>query len=69
MCEDFICLQEERHAADYDIAKNFQKQDANLMIQRAERFCNSVLWAQSDCCDELDAFLLECLGVKYPDRS
>ena len=67
-CEDFIYLQEERHSADYDIAKNFRKQDANLMIQRAERFCSSVLNAESDCCDELDALLLDCLSVKSADR-
>ena len=69
LCEDFICLQQERHAADYDIARQFQKQDAKLAIQRAERLYASIVWAQTSCCDELDAFLLECLGVKYPDRS
>ena len=68
LCEDFICLQEERHAADYDIARNFQKQDALIAIQRAEWLCSSVTWAQFHCGDELDAFLSVCLGIKNPNR-
>lgn len=68
LCEDFIRLQEQRHVADYDIALHLRKQDAHEAYTRAERFLETVAWAQTNATDELDAFLLDAMDIKHPVR-
>lgn len=68
MCEDFITLQLDRHSADYDTFRSFRKSDALISIDRAKRLADTIKWAEGNCQDQLDAFLLDCLSVKFPNR-
>jgi hypothetical protein len=36
IAENFIDLQEQRHAADYDLSRHFSRQDANIAADQAE---------------------------------
>jgi len=68
LCEDFIRLQKTRHSADYDVARRFRKNDANEAHSRANRILDSLKWLATNKGDDLDAFLLESLNIKCPNR-